>query len=109
MINVGEGEIMALTREEVSHVAYLARLGMSEAEMDVMAEQLSAVLGYIEQLNQVDTSEVPPTALSVNQNVLRPDVALPSLPLEQVLANAPQRVGDYIRVGVILEAIGEAE
>ncbi|PZR97320.1 MAG: Asp-tRNA(Asn)/Glu-tRNA(Gln) amidotransferase GatCAB subunit C [Candidatus Chloroheliales bacterium] len=100
---------MALTREEVAHVAYLARLGMSEAEIDVMAEQLSAVLGYIEKLNQVDTSEVPPTALSVNQNVLRPDLALPSLPREQALANAPQRVGDYIRVGVILDAIGEAE
>ena len=100
---------MALTREEVGHVAYLARLGMSEAEMDVMAEQLSAVLGYIEQLNQVDTSDVPPTALSVNQNVLRPDVSLPSLPLEQALANAPQRVGDYIRVGVILDAINSDE
>ena len=105
----GEGKVMALTREEVAHVAYLARLGMSEAEMDVMAEQLSAVLGYIEQLNQVDTSDVPPTALSVNQNVLRPDVALPSLPLEQALANAPLRVGDYIRVGVILDAINSDE
>ncbi len=100
---------MALGREEVVHVAYLARLGLSDAEMDVMAEQLSAVLGYIEKLNQVDTSDVPPTALSVNQNVLRPDVALPSMPLEQALTNAPQRVGDYIRVGVILDAINDDE
>lgn len=98
---------MALTRDEVAHVAMLARLGLSEAEMATMAQQLSAVLEHVERLSQVDTSDVPPTALSVNQNVMRPDVALPSLPLAQVLANAPQTVGEYIRVGVVLDAIGE--
>ncbi len=98
---------MVLSIDEVAHVAMLARLGLSDTEMAQMTEQLSAVLEHINMLNALDTSDVPPTTGGGAENTLRPDVALPSLPLEQVLANAPQREGDYIKVGTVLDAIGE--
>ena len=95
---------MKLSREEVLHIALLARLGLTEAEVDKFSEQLSNILENFEILQQVDTSNVPPTAQSIPlQNVIREDKVAPSLPAEDVLANAPRREGGFFRVRAVLE------
>jgi aspartyl-tRNA(Asn)/glutamyl-tRNA(Gln) amidotransferase subunit C len=95
---------MKLSREEVLHIALLARLGLTEAEVDKFSQQLSNILESFEVLQQVDTSDIPPTAQSIAlQNVLREDEVAPSLPPDDVLANAPQQEGDFFRVRAVLE------
>jgi len=98
------GLTMKLSREEVLHIALLARLGLTEAEVDSLREQLSAILENFEALKQVDTTDIPPTSQSIPLNsVMRDDQAAPSLPPEQILANAPRREGDFFRVRPVLE------
>lgn len=95
---------MALTRAQVEHVAHLARLSLSEDELERYREQLSAVLDYVEQLNKLDTASIPPTATVLPlQAPLRADEPQPSLPTEEALANAPSRDGQFFRVHAILE------
>jgi aspartyl-tRNA(Asn)/glutamyl-tRNA(Gln) amidotransferase subunit C len=95
---------MKLSREEVLHIARLARLGLTESEINRLSEQLSHLLEHFEALQQVDTSGVPPTAQSVElQSVVREDEEAPSLPADDILANAPRREGDYFRVRAVLE------
>ena len=95
---------MKLSREEVLHIARLARLGLTEAEVNRLSEQLSNILENFEILQQVDTNGVPPTAQpNALQNVLKEDETKPSLPQNEVLANAPQRDGDFFRVRAVLE------
>ncbi len=95
---------MKLSREEVLHIARLARLGLTEAEITRLSEQLSNLLEPFEVLQQVDTEGVPPTATSVAiQSVMRDDVVAPSLSPEDVLANAPRREDDCFRVRAVLE------
>ena len=95
---------MKLSREEVLHIALLARLGLTEAEVDRLREQLSNILENFEELQQVDTSNVPPTAQSVAlQNVVSEDEVAPSLPQSQVLANAPKKERNFFRVRAVLE------
>jgi aspartyl-tRNA(Asn)/glutamyl-tRNA(Gln) amidotransferase subunit C len=95
---------MKLSREEVLHIARLARLGLTEAEITRLSEQLSNLLEHFQVLQQVDTTGVPPTAQSVAlQSVMRDDVVSPSLPPEDVLANAPRREDDCFRVRAVLE------
>ncbi len=94
---------MKLSRDEVLHIALLARLGLSEAEVDKFSEQLSNILENFEILQKVDTNNVPPTAQSVPlQNVVRDDEAAASLPESEVLANAPQKDGSYFKVRAVL-------
>ena len=95
---------MKLTREEVLHIALLARLGLTEAEVDRLSEQLSNILENFEVLQQVDTSDVPPTAQSIPlQNVVKDDKVVASLPQNQILANAPRKDGNFFRVRAVLE------
>ncbi len=95
---------MKLSREEVLHIARLARLGLTEDEVDRMREQLSNILDNFEVLKRVDTTDVPPTAQPIAlQNVMRDDEVAPSLPAEDVLANAPRREGEFFRVRAVLE------
>ena len=95
---------MKLSRQEVLHIALLARLGLTEAEADKASEQHSNILENFEVLQQVDTDGVPPTAQSIAlQNVVSDDEVTPSLPPDQVLANAPQKEGDFFRVRAVLE------
>jgi aspartyl-tRNA(Asn)/glutamyl-tRNA(Gln) amidotransferase subunit C len=95
---------MKLSHEEVLHITRLARLGLTEAEVDRLSEQLSNILEHFEVLQQVDTTDVPPTTQSIElKNVLRDDEASASLPQSQVLANAPRREGDFFRVRAVLE------
>ena len=95
---------MKLSREDVLHIALLARLGLTEAEVDRFREQLSNILENFEVLQQVDTTDVPPTAQSIAlQNVMKEDEETDSLPQSQVLANAPRKEGDFFRVRAVLE------
>ena len=95
---------MKLNLEDVLHIARLARLGLSEAEVDKFREQLSNILENFEALQQVDTDGVPPTAHTVAlQNVLSEDEVADSLSQSQVLANAPQREEDWFRIRAVLE------
>ncbi len=81
---------MKITKQDVEHVALLARLAITEAEKDTFTQQLNVILEYIDQLNELDTSGVPPTShVLAMQNVLREDQVGPSLPVEKVLGNAP--------------------
>jgi aspartyl-tRNA(Asn)/glutamyl-tRNA(Gln) amidotransferase subunit C len=99
-----EGSRMKLSREEVMHIATLARLGLTEAELERFGEQLSSILENFEVLQQVDTEKVPPTAQSIDLlNVLRADAEAPSYPQEQILANAPYPEEGCFRVKAILE------
>jgi aspartyl-tRNA(Asn)/glutamyl-tRNA(Gln) amidotransferase subunit C len=95
---------MKLSREEVLHIARLARVGLTESEITRLSEQLSNLLESFEVLQKVDTTDVPPTAQSVAlQSVMRADEVAPSLPVEDILANAPRREGDCFRVRAVLE------
>ena len=95
---------MKLSREDVLHIAQLARLGLTEAEVEKFREQLSNLLENFEVLQQVDTTGVPPTAQSIDlQTVVRDDEVAESLTPGQILANAPQKDGDFFRVRAVLE------
>ena len=95
---------MALTLEEVDHIASLARLRLTDEEKSRYCEQLSAILDYIDKLRELDTSQIEPTATVLPlRSVMRDDVARPSLPVDEILANAPARAGDSFEVRVILE------
>ena len=95
---------MRINREEVLHIALLARLGLTEEEVARLSEQLSNILENFEILQQVDTTDVPPTAQSITlQNVVRDDEIASSLPSSEVLANAPQKEADFFRVRAVLE------
>ncbi len=95
---------MKLTREEVQHIALLARLGLSEAEIEKFKLQLSDILENFEILEQADTSNLPPTAQSIAlQNVLRPDEARASYPVEDIVANAPQQDENCFKTRAVLE------
>jgi aspartyl-tRNA(Asn)/glutamyl-tRNA(Gln) amidotransferase subunit C len=95
---------MKLSREEVLHIARLARLGLSEDEVAKLSEQLSDILENFDILRQVDTADVPPTAQSVSlENVMRPDEVTPSLSPAEILANAPRQEDDFFRVRAVLE------
>jgi aspartyl-tRNA(Asn)/glutamyl-tRNA(Gln) amidotransferase subunit C len=93
-----------ISREDVEHVAALARLGLTEDEIDLMQGQLNRILEAVGQLQAVDTSSVGPTAQVIElENVMRDDVARPGIEREAALANAPIREGALLRVPVILE------
>ena len=95
---------MKLSRDEVLHIALLARLGLTETEVDKLSEQLSNILENFEVLQQVDTSGIPPTAQSIAlQNVMKQDEITPSLPQSEILDNAPQRDGNLFKVKAVLE------
>ena len=95
---------MALTRDEVQHIARLCRLSMTPAEMDEMGRQLSSIMDHFEALQRLDTEGVSPTFHVVGlHSVLREDESRPSMSLEDVLANAPRQQAGQFRVGVVIE------
>jgi aspartyl-tRNA(Asn)/glutamyl-tRNA(Gln) amidotransferase subunit C len=95
---------MSLTAEDVRWVAHLARLELSAAELETMARQLSSILDYVNQLQQVNTEGVEPLAHPLPiENVFRDDAPAPSLPVDAALANAPDRRGDFYAVPAVLE------
>jgi aspartyl-tRNA(Asn)/glutamyl-tRNA(Gln) amidotransferase subunit C len=92
-----------LSRSDVEHVAYLARLGLSDEELTRLEGQLNHILDQYAILATLDTESIPPTAQTIElENILREDLARPSLSVDAVLANAPARQGDFVVVPAIL-------
>jgi aspartyl-tRNA(Asn)/glutamyl-tRNA(Gln) amidotransferase subunit C len=90
--------------DEVRKVARLARLDLPETDLATMAQQLTAILGYMDQLKELDTDSVEPLAHPLPvQNVFRVDELRPSLTVEEALRNAPARAGDFFAVPAILD------
>ncbi len=95
---------MKITAREVRHVAGLARLELTPGEEREFTAQLNAVLEYMDQLNELDTAVVEPTTHVLPlRNVLREDEVRPSLPVEEVLGNAPEQDQDHFVVPKIIE------
>jgi len=95
---------MPLSRDQVRHVALLARLGLEPGDEEFYAEQLSGILGHIDRLQELDTANIPPTAQVVEIAIrLRDDEPRPSLSQEEALANAPAAVDGFFRVPAIQE------
>jgi len=95
--------VATLSRRDVEHVAHLARLGLSDAEIAVLEGQLNHILEQYAVLSELDTEAIPPTAQTIElENILRDDVVRPGLDVETALANAPERSGDHFLVPAVL-------
>ena len=95
---------MDLSSDEVRHIARLARIALTDEETERLRGELSSILGHCQALSAIDTSGVAPTAQSFSLvNVERPDEPQAAAPVSEVLANAPAREGDYIRVRAVLD------
>ena len=95
---------MALTREEVLHVARLARVGLTEADVTKFQHQLSQILEHFDLLSRIDTEGVPPTTHTLPlESIMATDEPRPSLTQDEVLANAPLQHDRYLRVRAVLE------
>ena len=94
---------MNISKEEVAKVAHLARLELSEQEVDEITGQLDRILGYFAKLNEIDTKDIVPTthALAI-QNAFREDEVCPSLPRQESLANGPRQNGEAFIVPRII-------
>lgn len=95
---------MALAADQIRYVATLARLALTDEEVRRFAGQLDQILAYVDTLKQLNTDAVPPTSHAVPMaNVFRQDAPAPSLPVEQALANTPQREGPFVKVPRVIE------
>ncbi len=95
---------MKITKQEVDHVAKLARLQLSDQARDTFTDQLSNILTYVEQLNELDTKGVEPTSHVLDiKNVMRDDVPGESISQDRALANAPDKAAGHYRVPKIIE------
>ena len=94
-----------LSRDDVAHVAHLARLGLTDEELTRLEGQLNHILDQYAVLAELETEHIAPTAQTIElENILRADVVTPSLPVDEALAGAPERVGDHVVVpGIIAE------
>ena len=96
--------LMSISREDVHHIALLARMRLTEDEITELTQQLSSILGHIAVLQEVDVSSVAASPTILPQGVvLAADDSQPSLPLEDLLANAPQHEDAYLRVKGVFE------
>ncbi len=92
-----------ISREEVRHVAKLARLEQSDQEEERMTGQMNQILGYMDKLNELDTTGVSATTHAIQiQNVFRPDEAVPSIDRQEALANAPETDGSNFVVPKVI-------
>lgn len=95
---------MKITREQVEHVAGLARLTLDAAEMDVMTEQMDAILSYVDKLNELQTNGIEPTSHAVPmENAFRDDRQTPSIGVDNALANAPAAAEGCFQVPKVIE------
>lgn len=95
---------MKITRAEVEHVARLARLALQEEELDVLTGEMDAILGYVDQLNELDTDGIIPTAHAVPmENAFREDVVRPSIGVDRALMNAPAPGESAFKVPKVIE------
>lgn len=94
---------MAVTRQDVEHVAALARLRFSDEEKTTLTAQLNSLLEYMEQLNRLDTRTVEPLSQVVAlRNVFREDLPAPGLSREEALREAPAATGEFFRVPKVI-------
>jgi len=99
-----KNEIKKISEEEVEEIALLTRIAMKKSEISLMAGQMSNILENIDVLNEVFTDDIEPTGHSAEvESVMREDLPDESLKLEDVMANAPRREGDFIRIRPVLE------
>jgi aspartyl-tRNA(Asn)/glutamyl-tRNA(Gln) amidotransferase subunit C len=95
---------MSVSKQDVEHVAKLARLGLSEEEKELFTSQLNQILGYAESINKLDTEKVPPTSHAIPMNTLyREDKVIPCENTKDILKNAPEQNRGMFRVPRILE------
>ncbi|MBX6389242.1 MAG: Asp-tRNA(Asn)/Glu-tRNA(Gln) amidotransferase subunit GatC [Frankia sp.] len=95
---------MAITRDEVAHLARLSRMSLSDDELDALAPQLEAILSHVARVAEVAAADIPPTSHAVPlTNVFRTDAVQPSLPVDEVLAGAPAAEDGRFRVPRILD------
>ena len=95
---------MPLDRAQVEHIAALARIGISKAELELYVDQLSSIIDQFEVLNELDTGGIEPTGHAGDlPGVMRDDVPAESLSPEDVLSNAPRREGEFFRVKAVLD------
>lgn len=93
-----------ITKDQVKHVANLARLAISDQEAEMFTEHLSSIIAYAEQLNELDTTNVEPTTHVLDlKNVLRKDEPKTTITQEEALKNAPDKQDGHFRVPSILE------
>ena len=94
---------MSLSRDDVAKISLLGRLSLTAEELDRLTTQLGAIVGYVEQLQELDVSGVEPMAHAVpTSDVFRPDDLRPSFPREDMLANAPHADGEFYLVPAVL-------
>ena len=95
---------MSINKETVEHVAHLARIELKNEELDTLSHQLKGILDFIDTLSALDIKNIKPTShiLPVH-NVLREDTPRPSLPVDKVLLNAPQKEGNFFGVPKVIE------
>ncbi len=95
---------MAISKEEVKHIALLSRLALSEMEIEKFTHDLSEILEYSQKISELDTSDVPPTSHAIAfSNIYREDEVKPSLSNEEALANAPDKEGSYFKVPRVID------
>jgi len=95
---------MSISREEVLHVAHLARLEFSEKEVELFTSQSADILDYVAQLNELDTSNVEPTYHAIPlSNVFREDKVKDSFPVDEILSNAPEREDGFFVVPKVIK------
>jgi aspartyl-tRNA(Asn)/glutamyl-tRNA(Gln) amidotransferase subunit C len=95
---------MAITIEQVEHIARLARLQFSDAEKETLSEELSQILQYMEKLNELDTEGVEPLSHPTELvNIMRPDEVQPSLTQEEALKNAPSKQDGFFKVPKVIK------
>jgi aspartyl-tRNA(Asn)/glutamyl-tRNA(Gln) amidotransferase subunit C len=93
-----------MSPDQVRWVAHLARLELADAEVPVITRHLSAIIAYVNQLQELNTDGVKPLAHALDvHNVFREDEPAPSLPVDTALANAPARKGDFYSVPAVLD------
>jgi aspartyl-tRNA(Asn)/glutamyl-tRNA(Gln) amidotransferase subunit C len=94
----------ALSRDEVAHVAHLARLGLTDEELARLEGQLNHILDQYAILSELDTDAIAPTAQTIElENILRDDLASPGLSVEEAIGGAPERIGDHVAVPAIID------
>lgn len=95
---------MKISREEVEHVARLARLALEPAELEALTGQMDAILGYVDKLNELETAGIVPTAHAVPmENAFREDLVKPSIGIERAQQNAPEKDNSCFKVPKVIE------